>query len=227
MFAVDFKDEEQVKEYLENLHIEYMYACHQEKSPEGCVRLGDYYSGIKKNFKDAADAYKSACEELDSPDGCFKLGTCYMVGRGVEESKEECYKYFTKACDLNNLGACHNLGMIHGTGLANIKKKREVEKATEFFKKACDQNYPQSCFMLSAVFLQGLGTVKKDMEQARIYSEKACNLDHMYACANVSRIYHLGDGVPKNQSLAEKYMAKAKQLHKDLSEERKQLKFGE
>ena len=31
----DLKDEEQVKEYLKNIGIEYRYQCYQEKNPEG------------------------------------------------------------------------------------------------------------------------------------------------------------------------------------------------
>lgn len=31
----NLKDEEEVKEYLKNLHIEYQFGCHSEKRPEG------------------------------------------------------------------------------------------------------------------------------------------------------------------------------------------------
>lgn len=32
---VDFKNEEEVKEYLDNLGVEYHYACYKEKQPDG------------------------------------------------------------------------------------------------------------------------------------------------------------------------------------------------
>lgn len=33
--AYDLKKEEDVKEYLKNLHIEYQFGCYSEKKPEG------------------------------------------------------------------------------------------------------------------------------------------------------------------------------------------------
>jgi len=33
--AYNLKDEEEVKEYLKNLHIEYQFGCYNEKNPEG------------------------------------------------------------------------------------------------------------------------------------------------------------------------------------------------
>lgn len=33
--AYDLKNEEDVKEYLKNLHIEYQFGCYSEKKPEG------------------------------------------------------------------------------------------------------------------------------------------------------------------------------------------------
>ena len=32
---IDFGDEEEVRSYLENLHVEYSYQCFKEKDPEG------------------------------------------------------------------------------------------------------------------------------------------------------------------------------------------------
>lgn len=32
--GTNFKSEEEVKEYLKNLHIEYRFGCHSEKNPE-------------------------------------------------------------------------------------------------------------------------------------------------------------------------------------------------
>lgn len=33
--AYNLKKEEEVKEYLKNLHIEYQFGCYSEKNPEG------------------------------------------------------------------------------------------------------------------------------------------------------------------------------------------------
>lgn len=43
---VDFKNEEEVKEYLDNLGVEYHYACYKEKQPDGERVLGVGGEGI-------------------------------------------------------------------------------------------------------------------------------------------------------------------------------------
>lgn len=62
--GVDLKDSEEVKEYLENLGVEYRFenkylptsskdyrfGCYHEKDPAACHLLGDYWEGIKKDF---------------------------------------------------------------------------------------------------------------------------------------------------------------------------------
>uniref|UniRef100_A0A8B9BIM3 Uncharacterized protein n=2 Tax=Anser TaxID=8842 RepID=A0A8B9BIM3_9AVES len=38
---INFEDEEEVREYLANLHVEYSYQCFKEKDPEGKRLQGD------------------------------------------------------------------------------------------------------------------------------------------------------------------------------------------
>ena len=60
--------------------------------------------------------------------------------------------------------------------------------------------------------LQGKGTIAKDMQKALEYSLKSCELGHPWACANVSRMFRLGDGVSKDESKAREFKARAKKL---------------
>lgn len=66
--------------------------------------------------------------------------------------------------------------------------------------------------------------IAKDMKRCFEYSVKACDLDNMYACANLSIMYARGDGVEKNVDLAKKYRIKAEELEADVKKQR-QLAF--
>lgn len=68
--------------------------------------------------------------------------------------------------------------------------------------------------------------IAQDMKRCFEYSVKACDLDNMYACANLSMMYAKGDGVEKNPDLAKKYRTKAEELEADVKKKR-QLMFQE
>ncbi|PIO56920.1 hypothetical protein TELCIR_21679 [Teladorsagia circumcincta] len=50
------------------------------------------------------------------------------------------------------------------------------------------------------------------MYKALEYGIKACELDVPQSCANVARMYKLGDGVEKNVDEAKKYVDKAQEI---------------
>ena len=56
--GVDLKDSEEVKDYIENLGIEYRFGCYHEKDPKACHLLGDYWESIKKDFNKALKIYR-------------------------------------------------------------------------------------------------------------------------------------------------------------------------
>ena len=45
---VDFKDEKEVKEFLENLGVEYSFQCYKEKDPEGNTSCAVHRSVVLK-----------------------------------------------------------------------------------------------------------------------------------------------------------------------------------
>lgn len=66
--------------------------------------------------------------------------------------------------------------------------------------------------------------VEKDMAKAFTFTYKACELNNMYACANLSQMYARGEGTDKNHEKAEIYKKKAIKLQEDLKNS-KQLMF--
>ena len=63
------------------------------------------------------------------------------------------------------------------------------------------------------------------MAKAFKYAMKGCELDHISSCVNVSQMYRRGDGVKKNEELADKYKERAKKLHKEAKENVVQIEF--
>lgn len=100
--SYDFKKDEDVKEYIKNLGIEYRFGCFSEKDPQSkfrnwyfilfilniwsnsvlfknlylvCQLLGDYLETIENNPDKAAKIYKENCDERNFGRSCYKYAS--------------------------------------------------------------------------------------------------------------------------------------------------------
>lgn len=154
--AYDLKQEDDVKEYIENLGIEYRFGCYKEKKPEVCHLLADYLEAIKKDFEKAAKVYKSNCLDYSFGKSCLKYGNYMLVGKGTkqEPNPAEALPYFEKGCDLNEPTACLHAGMLLTATGPGVNLKRDVPKGELLFyenpKMALTNNYClyPTCFCL-------------------------------------------------------------------------------
>lgn len=226
--AFDLKDESQVKEFIDNLGIEYRFGCYKERKPEVCHLLGDYLESIKKDYIKAGKIYKSNCEDYNFGRSCYKFGTYKLLGRGSQEVDcDVAYEYYHKACELGVSEACQNAGLMclgNGTHTRSVKDHR---KGLELLEKGCEGNNPFCCYYIGGVYIPGIpeASIEKDMNKARRYSEKGCELGNIYACANVSQMYRRGDGVAKDEEKAEKYKKRALELQDELVKQQQTLTF--
>lgn len=226
---INFEDEKEVKQFLDNLGVEYSFQCYKEKDPEGCQRLADYLEGVKKNYESTAQVLKHNCETHGHGESCYKLGAYHVTGKGgVPECLKSAYSCFLRACNAGgkkSIDACHNVGLLAHDGRA-LGGESDANAARQYYEKACAGGFAPSCFNLSALYITGnSGGVAPDMTLALRYANRACELGHVYGCANASRMYKLGDGTEKDEKKAEELKNRAKALH-GLSKER-QIKFGE
>ncbi|XP_047539230.1 cytochrome c oxidase assembly factor 7 homolog [Vanessa atalanta] len=242
--AYDLKREEEVKEFVDNLGIEYRFGCYKEKKPEVCHLLADYLEAIKKDFDKAAKVYKSNCMEYNYGKSCLKYGNYALIGRGREKSDpQEALKYFEKGCELNDPTSCLHAGLLlTATGPA-ITVQRDVPKGYNYLKKSCDNNEAMACHYLAGMYLTGVPKnpkeynphnpeknanidflIKPDLKQAFQFAKRGCELGNVFACANVSLMYKKGDGVEQNLDESKKYFEIAKSLQ-NAHETTKELKF--
>ncbi|XP_063547614.1 cytochrome c oxidase assembly factor 7 homolog [Cydia strobilella] len=242
--AYDLKQEDEVKEYIENLGIEYRFGCYKEKKAEVCHLLGDYLEAIKKDFEKAAKVYKSNCVDYKFGKSCLKYGNYCLVGRGKEKGDPaEALTYFEKGCELGEPSACLHAGMMLTATGPNVSIKRDVPKGFNYLKKSCDQNDDMACHYLCGMYISGVPKnvaeynphnpaknknieylIKPDMKQAFEFAKKSCENGNMYGCANVSMMYKKGDGVEKNADESKRFFQIAQELQK-AHETTKELKF--
>ena len=68
---------------------------------------------------------------------------------------------------------------------------------------------------------------QKNSKKAAEIFEKGCDLGSMGCCHNLSVMYRKGDGIPKDENLATKFMNKAQDIHTQLTKDRERIKFQE
>ncbi|KAL7639290.1 UNVERIFIED_CONTAM: hypothetical protein RMT77_009779 [Armadillidium vulgare] len=225
--AVDFKNEEEVKEYLENIGIEYRFGCFSEKNPSSCHLLADYLEAVKKDYDKAAKVYKNNCDDSSFGKSCYKYGNALFLGRGVKKNLKASLNYYEKGCTGGEANSCLYGGLMY---VSNSKASDEIPKdykiGMELLQKGCDKDNPTSCHYLAGMFISGVKNyLEKDMAKAFQFSLKACDLGNMYACANVSRMYKQGDGVKEDLSKYEEFKKKALEMQSLLTEAPKHIPF--
>ncbi|KAK8405752.1 hypothetical protein O3P69_001917 [Scylla paramamosain] len=219
--AFDMKKEDDVKEFLENLGIEYRFGCFSEKKPESCHLLGDYFEGVKKDFEKAAKVFRSNCDDSSYPKSCYKYANYNFLGKGCKQNMDEAYSYYLKGCTAGDYDSCLNGGLMCVSNTpTNAERPKDYNKGLELLDKACSGNNAFSCYYISGIFIQGVkDNITKDMSKAFHYSMKACDLGNMYACANVSQMYRKGDGVEKDEAKSEEFKKKALDMQEQFKEQ--------
>ncbi|KOC65074.1 Sel1 repeat-containing protein 1 like protein [Habropoda laboriosa] len=227
MTGYNLKNDNEVKEYLKNLHTEYIFGCRSEKKPEVCHLLGDYTESITNDEKKAAIIYKENCDKRNFGKSCTKYGDFRAVGRGCKKNTVEAFKYMRKGCDLDDPRGCLHAGALAiSAEEVDLSRETEISLGMHFLKKACDLNQEKGCFYLSGLYLSGIdGYVEKNLKEAYVLSLKACEFGNPYACANVSLMHKKGDGVQQNAELAKSFRTRAEDLLKEITKYKKQLKF--
>ncbi|XP_043268643.1 cytochrome c oxidase assembly factor 7 homolog [Venturia canescens] len=229
--AYNLKSEEDVKEYLKNLYIEYKFGCLSEKRPEVCHLLGDYEESIKKDIKKAAEIYKTNCDVRSYPRSCAKYGGFALVGKGCEKNLKEGYEYTKKGCELGDAYGCLHAGVVATSDQTVGEKDRmaQITKGMEMLKDSCwKHEMEKGCYWLSGLYIQGIkGYLEPNLLEAYKVSLKACEGGNPYACANVSQMHARGEGVEKNPTLAEAFKSRALALHRELTENQRPIQFGQ
>lgn len=211
-----WKNKDELKKFLENLGVEYRYGCFEENNPESCHLLGDYLLSIDKARSKAAQVYKTNCDDNKFGLSCDAYGRMAFRGQGMEgPNMLLALEYFTKGCDQNEPRSCYHGGQMLGVVDKSVNKvvPPDKDRALMMLKKACfSGKQPQACTLVHSFYLRGLHGQAADMEMAAKFAQIACDQDEHMACYNLSRMYHLGDGIPADQEKSAYYRERAKDI---------------
>ena len=232
--VVNFSDEEEVQEYLNNTEIEFMFGCHKEKNEDSCYRLGEFLETIRKKFHEAAGVYKMCCDTWHSSTCCYKAGQYHMLGKGgLEKSNLRAYNSYRTACRQKNYAdqgkndriaaACCSMSILLtsdqqvqeeflSTPSDIPQSERLYNEIRNSFERACNLRDAAGCNFLSQVYLSGFLDKSKDFKLAAHYAEMACSLGEPRACHNLTIMYRRGEGVEKNLSKSEEFANRRNEL---------------
>uniref|UniRef100_A0A183CP67 Proteasome endopeptidase complex n=1 Tax=Globodera pallida TaxID=36090 RepID=A0A183CP67_GLOPA len=218
------------KEYVKNIGIEYRFGCYEEKRADSCQLLGEYFEAVQTDFKAAFDVFRSNCEQRQFPRSCFKYGQYLAAGKECEPSFKQAISPLRMSCDGGLYKGCRVLALILWNGESD--RLPDSEQAEQLMQRAAELGDHEASWILSTWYMGSLaklkrektvrsdhkmGALSRDMEKALSYGLKACDEGNIYqSCLNVSRMYRLGDGIPKDENKAKQYNARAKELHRML-----------
>ncbi|KAL6734995.1 hypothetical protein Aduo_005478 [Ancylostoma duodenale] len=227
------KLQEERREYVKNIGIEYRYGCYEEKRADSCHLLAEYMEALEQNFKAAYTLFKQNCEERKYPKSCYKYGMYLLAGKECTPDLTKMIEPMEIACEANLKQGCRYLSLVHWNGEKH--RPADSKKAEKYMKKACELEDGEACWLLSTWYMGNkekfragprgevkeldrslLGSLDRDMYKALEYGIKACEQDIPQSCANVARMYKLGDGIEQNLDEAKKYVDKAREIMESL-----------
>lgn len=218
-----WKEKGELKKYIQNLGIEYRYGCYEEKNPQVCHLLGDFLLSIDEDFVKAAETYEKNCTEYKHGLSCDAYGRMAMKGQGMPNGSDKlkAFMFFEQGCKLGESRSCYHAGQMLTLKDTQINEiiKPDPERGTQMLQKSClSGNQPVSCTLLHTLFLGSNTHVEKNMAEAARFGKLACHSNQHSACYNLSRMYHLGDGVEQDIEMARYYRARTKECMKGLRE---------
>lgn len=151
-----------------------------EESPESVSVFGRGVGGMGLRGQSASENWDEHCSEGD-------LKACIVVANRIQgDEPERAQELYRKACDGNEVAACHSLAR-----LLSSDDSRFAE-AARLFHKSCVQGYNSSCLELSKAYQDGTGAAKS-RSCALHFTWKACTRNAFHCNALLSF-----DDAPKN-----------------------------
>lgn len=212
----DLRDENQVKEYLKNVLVEYQFSCFKEKDPTGCHRLGYFHGYVDKDKPDAIDnakrVFKMNCEENKFGQSCDSLAAIYLNEKKYvfqKEARDDILKYFQKACEYGYYTACKNVGVLMLEKHVLWEDYHDTKKGREYLHLACEKKNVGACYILQRLLS------KRAPEKAIDYAVKGCELDDIKSCQTAYQMYLKGIGIEKDSKKAQFYKEKMEYIFRN------------
>jgi len=148
------------------------------------------------------------------PMAAFLLGNLYMQGRGVTQSDEIAFSYFTQAAEAGNSDAQVRVAEYYMTGIDSLDLERDYGKALEWLDKAALRLNAQAQYYLGVMNREGRG-VTRDRAEGLRWLLLAAKKGHVPSFIELSEIYAKGEGVTEDPVEGAMYLALAKRFGSD------------
>jgi len=147
------------------------------------------------------------------------LGVIYLDRNSRHWDCAEGKRWTRVAAERGDPTAQLNLGMaLHGGcqgGGAGVSKK-DLEESVAWFQKSADGGHLSGLFFLAGSYRSGTGVAQDPGKAMELY-RKGADRGDWQAAQEISRMYAVGEGVPKSTELSEQWFSKAVQLkHRSL-----------
>ncbi len=130
-------------------------------------------SGVKQNFKKAAEWYARAAARGLAP-AQYRLAALYERGRGVTQDTALARVWYERAATQGNVKAMHNLAVFFTGGQG---RKADHAMAAKWFTEAARFGLADSQFNLGILYEAGLGVPKSPLEAYQWFSLAAARGD--------------------------------------------------
>lgn len=155
----------------------------------------DYGHGTEQSYEESARWFQMAVED-NNPFAAYSLGGQYLRGQGVERSDETAYSLFYLAATHEkqpNAYAQYQLGRMYRDGIGTERNAAEssrwfTQAYNGFLEMEKSMADDKLYYRLGSMNYTGTGTVM-DLEQAKLYFEKAAELGNKDALYGLGKLY--------------------------------------
>ena len=195
--------------------VEWYKKAAEKKHWQGLVAMGHVYMNGSGNIvQDPVKAFQCFLEAalLGVSEAKNMLGLCYKNGIGTEPNGEAALNWFMEAAADNYTDGLVNLAGAYQRGQFGLKQ--DHEKALELLKRAADNGDAESMYRIGEYYR----TSSLLAGQAIEWYQKAADEGYGDAMFRLAQKYLTGDGVDKDQSLAEEWFEQALDAGSPLAE---------
>lgn len=181
--------------------------------PGACLEMGKLYLAgeeVKPDATKAASYLQKAAAA--SPEAGWLLAKCYLEGKGVAQDYHQAAQWVAEYVgshqkELRSLLDENPAFAQYLEGMRLLQMKKDVEAAKACFKKVAKAKVAEGNTML-ACCLQDQNNPKQNEKKAAKLMTKAAK-GSASACYYLSEMYRQGNGVPRDDKQAVKWLEKA------------------
>lgn len=136
------------------------------------------------------------------------LGLAFYHGKIVGKDCQKAEYYLQQAANQDSSPAQFELGRIYLSGCSDISDIKDIDKGLKLWNQSSQSGYAPAQRTLAASYLTGSFGLKNDIERAIELFNIAASQGDIESNYTLGTIYYHGTHVPKDYSLAYKYLAK-------------------